>query len=132
MSPIYPEKDVALLQGSNGIVNRDPSEFGYYNDQAQPEVDVDLLPGIPGLRGPQGPPGLDGVQADQLPPLVSYRHVQSAASTTWTINHNLDFYPNITCFDSGGSMVEGEITQSSPTTFVVEFSAEISGTAHLS
>ena len=131
---IYPEKDVALLQGSNGITNRDKTPFGDLADSTKPEVDVTLLPGVPGQRGPQGPPGADGVQAADLPPLVSYRHIQGAPSDTWTITHNLDFYPNITVFDSGGSQVEGDITQSltDSNTLTIEFSTEISGFANLS
>lgn len=131
---IYMEKDVALLQGSNGIVNRDKAPFGDLADSVQPEVDVTLLPGVPGQRGPQGPPGADGVQPRDLPGLISYRHIQGAASDTWTITHNLDFYPNITVFDSGGSQVEGDIRQSltDAKTLTIEFSTEISGYANLS
>lgn len=134
MTLFYPEKDVALLQGSNGIVNKDKSDFGLINDQAQPEVDIDLLPGVPGQRGPQGPPGADGVQPADLPALIAYRHVQSSAAYTWTINHNLDFYPSVTVFDSGGSLVEGDINVSltNPQTLTVQFSTEISGFATLS
>jgi hypothetical protein len=132
-APIYPEKDTLLLRGNNEIINPDDSNyFGIINDQAQPEVDIALLPGVPGQRGPQGPPGADGVQPDEFPALVSYRHVQNSPSTIWTISHNLAFYPNLTCFDSGGSMVEGEITSAGPNTLIVQFSSEISGTAHLS
>lgn len=131
--PIYPEKDTLLLRGNNGIINPDDyDDFGLVNDQAQPVVDVNLLPGVPGQRGPQGPPGADGVQPNELPGYVSYRHVQTAPSNVWQITHNLAFYPNLTVFDSGGSMVEGSVTQTTPTTLIVEFSSEISGTAHLS
>lgn len=131
---LYPEKDVALLQGNNGIVNRDKTPFGDLADATQPEVDVALLPGVPGQRGPQGPPGADGVQPPEIPALVSYRHIQSAASATWTITHNLNFYPNVTVFDSGGSHVEGHLIQSltDAQTLTIEFSTEISGYANLS
>ncbi len=131
---LYLEKDVALLTGNNGIVNREKAPFGDLADGAKPEVDINLLPGVPGQRGPQGPPGADGVQPPEIPALVSYRHIQSSASDIWTITHNLGFYPSITVFDSGGSMVEGDVKQSltDDKTLTIEFSAEISGFANLS
>lgn len=82
--------------------------------------------------GPQGPSGADGVQSDEIPELVSYTHTQSAASSTWTVTHNLSFYPNVTVFDSGNSMVEGSVTHTSINSLTIAFSATISGTAHLS
>jgi hypothetical protein len=82
--------------------------------------------------GPQGPAGLDGVQADTITSLVSYRHLQTSASSTWTINHNLNFFPNVTVFDSGGSQVEGSVTHTNETTLIITFSSAISGKAHLS
>jgi hypothetical protein len=57
--PVYPEVDIALLQGGTPtVMPTGPSysnpNFGIPNDQAQPEVDVTLLPGVPGQRGPSG------------------------------------------------------------------------------
>jgi hypothetical protein len=64
-APVYPEKDISLLPtgepwiGPSQPQYLDPN-FGIPNDQAQPEVDISLLPGVPGQRGPQGEPGDDG------------------------------------------------------------------------
>lgn len=82
--------------------------------------------------GPQGPAGIDGTQNSDIPDLVAYTHNQNATSNSWTIIHNLNFYPNVTVFDSGGSMVEGAVTHSDETTLTIDFSASISGKAHLS
>lgn len=82
--------------------------------------------------GPQGPAGTDGVQADDLIALVSKRHTQTSASSTWAITHNLNFYPNVTVFDSAGTMVEGTITHTDETALTITFSASISGKAYLS
>jgi len=79
--------------------------------------------------GPQGPAGLS---AEDLPDLVAYTHNQLVSSNSWTVVHNLDFYPNVTVFDSAGSMVEGSVTHSSKTTLTIAFSAAISGKAYLS
>lgn len=82
--------------------------------------------------GPQGPSGLSGVQEGEVVSLVSYRHIQSTASNTWTVTHNLNFYPNVTIYDSAGSMVEGSIDHQNATSLTITFSGPISGKAYLS
>jgi hypothetical protein len=82
--------------------------------------------------GPQGPSGLAGVQNDAIPELVAYTHTQSSTSNTWTIAHNLNFYPNVSVFDSAGTMVEGSVTHTDETQLIITFSATISGKAYLS
>ena len=82
--------------------------------------------------GPQGPAGVDGTQADDIPDLVSYVHNQLASSTSWTVTHNLNFYPNVTVYDSAGSMVEGSVIHTTATSLTITFSSAISGKAYLS
>jgi hypothetical protein len=82
--------------------------------------------------GPQGEAGLSGVQSDEIIDLVSYVHNQGAASAAWTVNHNLNFFPNVTVYDSAGSMVEGTVNHTNQVTLSITFSAAISGKAHLS
>jgi hypothetical protein len=65
-------------------------------------------------------------------PAVAYHHTQSIASATWTINHNLGWYPNLTVQDSSGSVVEGEIAYTSSNTLTVTFTGAFSGDAYLS
>ena len=75
----------------------------------------------------------EGVQNLYLTPSrVAYQHTQSLPSNTWNITHNLGFYPNIVIQDSGGSIVEGEITYTNSNSLTVTFSAAFSGTAYLS
>lgn len=85
-----------------------------------------------GPTGPQGAQGPAGSSIEDIPGLVSYTHSQSATSSLWTVTHNLKFKPNVTVFDSGGSMVEGSVTHTSIDSLTIAFSATISGTAHLS
>lgn len=62
-----------------------------------------------------------------------YRHVQSAPATTWTINHNLGYYPGgVSVLDSGGSVCLGDVTHLSENSLVVNFSTAFSGTALIS
>lgn len=73
-----------------------------------------------------------GLSPAQIPDLVSYQHTQSAASSSWVIEHNLNFMPNATVVDSGGNLVEANITYTSVTALTVAFSSAISGVAYLS
>jgi hypothetical protein len=65
-------------------------------------------------------------------PAVAYHHVQGTSLATWTINHQLGWYPNVTVQDSGGSIVEGEITYTSVNSLTVTFTGAFSGNAYLS
>jgi len=82
--------------------------------------------------GPQGPAGTNGIAASEIVPLVSYRHLQSTPATIWTVLHNLNFFPNVTVFDSGESQIEGTVTHINETQLTISFSEAISGKAHLS
>lgn len=90
-------------------------------DPLYPVIDTDFLPAVP----PQ-------ITSIVVVPLVSFEHTQSSASDTWTITHNLNFFPNVTVQDSAGSTVEGEIVYNTNTTLTVTFSSPISGKAYLS
>ena len=50
----------------------------------------------------------------------------------WTVNHNLNFYPNITVFDSGDNMCEAYIDYDNANTATIVMNSAISGTAYLS
>lgn len=83
----------------------------------------------PGGTSSFGTPGT----AELTPPQdLAYAHNQGTSSATWTINHNLDFYPNVTVVDSAGTIVEGEISYTSRNQIVLTFSAAFSGKAYLS
>lgn len=120
-APKYPEVDISLLNGGNPdyVAPTGPSysspNFGIPQEIYNPELDITLLPGVP----------------NQLPK-IAYKHTQLASSNLWTINHNLNFFPNVTVFDSAGSMVEGSVTHTDNRHLTVAFSAAISGYAALS
>jgi hypothetical protein len=83
-------------------------------------VNVSVVTGLPGPVGPPGPSG------------GSYVFVQGAPTETWTIDHSLGYYPNITIVDSSGAVIEGDIIYADDDTLVVTFSAAFSGKAFLS
>ena len=63
---------------------------------------------------------------------VAYTHTQGVSNSTWTITHNLGFYPNLTVQDSAGTIYEGEITYTNTDSLTVTFSSAFSGKAYLS
>jgi hypothetical protein len=65
-------------------------------------------------------------------PSVAFNHQQGVSSTTWSITHNLNFYPNVTVVDSAGTIVEGEITYTNRNSLVLNFQTAFSGNAYLS
>ena len=73
-----------------------------------------------------------GVSWNIVQPPLSYVHTQGAVSSTWVVNHNLNFYPNVTVVDSGGTIYEGEIAYNSANQLTLTFSSGFSGTAYLS
>jgi len=86
--------------------------------------------GLQGTTGPQGTQGLQGTSGATL--TVAYHHIQGSSSNTWTIPHNLNFFPNITTMDSAGAVCEGEIQHVNRNTARVTFSSPFSGDAYLS
>lgn len=80
---------------------------------------------------------ISGVAPNQVLDFVipvggTFTHTQYSASSSWTINHNLGYKPNVTVVDSSGSIVEGTIQYTSQDSIVLLFSASFAGTAHLS
>lgn len=152
-APLYPEKAVDALPSTPTVTWEEISQGGYpytavdANNLVYPEIDTTLLPGVPGQRGPRGARGPEGLQGpvgpqgpsiseqeilDVVIPAVSYKHMQIAPATIWTIAHNLHFLPNVTVFDSGGTQIEGNVTHNNTNSLSIQFSAAISGNAVLS
>lgn len=82
-------------------------------------------PGPPGPEGPPGPPG-DGSTAG------SYVHTQAVADDTWTVVHELGYYPAVSIVDSAGSVLIAAIEYVDITSVIVRFSGATSGKAYCS
>lgn len=61
-----------------------------------------------------------------------YVHDQPTASNTWSITHNMRFYPNVSIVDTALSKVVGEVTYLSENALTVTFSHSFAGKAYLS
>lgn len=59
----------------------------------------------------------------------SYTHTQSSPATTWVINHNLGFYPNIQSRSVGGIAINGRIDHVSINQATITFATALAGTA---
>ena len=59
-------------------------------------------------------------------------HTQASSATTWSITHNLKFYPNVSIVDSALSHVIGEVTYVDENSLTVSFTSAFSGKAFLS
>lgn len=67
-----------------------------------------------------------------LPVAGQYVHIQSVASPTWTVTHNLGFFPAVSVIDSGGSVVEGDVSYISVNQVSIAFSSSFGGKAYFS
>ena len=117
-------------------------------------LDTQLTPSIvvtqtlfdEGGPGPQGPRGYGvaygGATGEVLTKIdntnfntqwtpFSYNYIQSIASTTWTIAHNLGRKPIVMTYTTGGVSLLGTVTNLSSNLLTITFSAPIAGIARL-
>jgi len=87
--------------------------------QAAPAVVRVATPGPVGPTGPAGPPG------------SAYVHLQTAAATTWTINHNLSYRPSVELLDAGSREIDGDVYHPTVNQSVAVFTIAVAGTARL-
>jgi hypothetical protein len=61
---------------------------------------------------------------------LTYRHVQSSPSATWTVTHNLGKYVAVSVVDSAGDLVFGDVHYDSSDQVTISFSAAFGGEAY--
>ena len=101
--------DSGLVAADRGRIARQADSGDYYILQVVSPVTWALL-GIPASVG-------------------SYTHTQASASTVWTINHNLGFYPNIQARSAGGLAINGRLQHVSVNQATITFLTALTGTA---
>ena len=63
--------------------------------------------------------------------ITHYVHEQAVSSDTWTIDHNLGYFPSVTVVDSAGNVVKGETEYTSANQVVLSFAGSFAGKAYL-
>lgn len=61
----------------------------------------------------------------------AYIHVQSQASSTWNVTHNLNKYPSVTIVDSAETEVIGDVQYIDSNNLTITFTAAFSGKVYL-
>lgn len=73
---------------------------------------------------------LDGIFAiDPFGTANTYTHIQSAASDTWTVNHNLGYRADVSLTTLGGAEFEAEVVHVSTNQCVVSLVSPLAGQA---
>lgn len=63
---------------------------------------------------------------------TQYQHTQTIAASTWIINHNLGFVPNVFTIDVNGIEIEGVVETQGLNIIHIIFSEPVAGYAYLS
>jgi hypothetical protein len=62
---------------------------------------------------------------------VKYVHTQASISNSWTINHNLNFFPNVTVLDNANRILETYIQYNNLNSVTIIMNSPASGKAFL-
>ena len=73
-------------------------------------------------QGPMGPPGPAGSS-------VQFVHTQSAPASTWSVNHNLGFRPDVTVYSLGGRETIADVLHLNDNQVEIYFAAPAAGAA---
>lgn len=85
-----------------------------------------LLP-YGGLRGATGDTGAKGDQGEAG--LFAYEHIQTVASDSWLVNHNLGRNPIVSVYSVGGREVNAEVVHINTNQTQILFAAPQTGAA---
>lgn len=116
LKPAYSVKSLIL----RSTINRSSLRFG----DGGGELKLTLTPFF------QGPKGDKGDQGD-VGPAPSFMFYQNTPESTWVIEHNLGFWPNVYVLDTNGDECEGEVQNVSFNRTDIFFSAPFAGRARL-
>jgi len=114
-----------MMSDASNVIEVDSGFQQVIVDPATSAVSI-INAGPPGPPGIMGPPGPSGAASD------SHEHVQSIQSSSWVINHNLGFKPNVTIFDISGALIEDAIIHKTINQVELQFLTPRVGTARLS
>ncbi|MEV8636867.1 hypothetical protein AB0395_35015 [Streptosporangium sp. NPDC051023] len=98
--------------------------------EGPPVHEIELA--VPGVQGPAGPPGPTGPQGEQGPPgphggAVEETTAFAAPAAVWEAAHAVPVTPSVYCYDSGGALVEGDVSYPTPSSVRVEWAWPMAG-----
>ena len=135
-----------ILDDNDSIVYIDESADGNLSADSSSYEIIVSDPGVAGppnsltigtvTTGDSASASITGISPNQVLNLVYPRatrhiHTQGTASATWTIAHGLGGYPSVMVVDSAKTVVYGEVSYTSTSQVVVNFSSAFSGYAYL-
>ena len=93
---------------------------------------VDNVTGVLSVNGKTGNVTIDYPDINTDPVNhVKYVHNQANSSTTWEINHNLNFFPNVTILDNESRVIEADVQYLNPNSVRIVMNVALSGVAYL-
>jgi hypothetical protein len=125
-----PEVDVVTIQDQTQISN-----ITIDDNQENIVVEVsigDTVSPVQSVNGKIGHVVIDypDIGADPVNH-VKYVHTQSSISSSWVVNHNLGFFPNITVLDNSNRILETDVQYNNVNTATIIMNSAASGKAFL-
>lgn len=135
-----------ILDDNDSVVYIDESADGNLSADSSTYEIIVSDPGVAGppntltigtvTTGDSASASITGISPNQIlnlvyPKATRHVHTQGTAAATWTITHGLGGYPSVMVVDSAKTVVYGEVTYTSTTQVVVNFSSAFSGYAYL-
>jgi hypothetical protein len=128
-----PEVDVVTIEDQSPISN-----IAIEDNQENLVIELSLVDTTSPVQSVNGMTGhvlldLQFEDIEQSDPVnhVKYVHTQAAISSTWVINHNLGFFPNVTVLDNSNRMLETYVQYNNVNTATIIMNSATSGKAFL-
>lgn len=93
-----------------------------------PPIELELT--LPGIQGPSGVVGPPGPQGPPGPAGNAQEQVHSFASplAVWLVSHTIPITPNVITIDTGGQLVDGDVSYPTPHQVRIEWAWPMAGT----
>jgi hypothetical protein len=134
MTTVYPGALDTPTNMPNAVQNGDVIYPEHMNTQSDALLALEAKVGVNASTVPSSLDRrvavLEAGGGEALP--FAYVHHQNTPDVLWTIDHNLNGYPNVTVVDSAGTQVEGDVDYTSAVQLTISFTAAFAGDAYLS
>lgn len=128
-----PEADIVTIEDQSPVSN-----IAIDDNQENIIVEISMVDTSAPVQSVNGMTGhvlldLQFEDIEQSDPVnhVKYVHTQSSISSSWVINHNLGFFPNVTVLDNSNRMLETYVQYNNVNTATIIMNSAASGKAFL-